>query len=397
MRESTSCRGTASLDVLFDSLASQARRSLLDTLWADDTESATLESLAIRQAAGPGQSPAEVTDARHERARASLHHVHLPKLDTAGLIEYDTDRGTVTPLDHPARRDSGVRAAIEGATTANPASLDALFEALATGRNRRILDVLSHQLGAIPVETLARELGATDLGAVESDVDAQPVDHLRASLRHHHLPHLAAADLVEYDPDASIVAYAGHPDLLVPWMHSVHQPDFRASLTDTSDDQEITTVEGRERVVSFGQSLCDRADDELFCMFTDTDLLEAGCLTRIRDAASRGVDVYLGTCDPAIHDYIDEHAPAVVHWEPRSDWLDVPVEGDRVGRLILADREAVMLGTLGEETDADHAAERAVVAGGADNTMVVMVGQLLQSRLDRLAEDPGGIEAVRSS
>lgn len=126
-------------------------------------------------------------------------------------------------------------------------------------------------------------------------------------------------------------------------------------------------------------------------MFTDSDLLEAGCLTRIRDASRRGTDVYLGTCDPDIRAYVREHAPEVVLWEPATDWLDLPVEGDRVGRLLLADREAVVLGTLGKAADGDVPEEQAIVVEGPDNALVVMVRQLLGARLAEF--DEAGEEA----
>jgi hypothetical protein len=69
------------------------------------------------------------------------------------------------------------------------------------------------------------------------------------------------------------------------------------------------------------------------------------------DASQRGVDVSLGTCDPTVRALIHENAPDIILWEPESDWLNSPVEDDRVGRLLMADRETLMLGTLGEETE----------------------------------------------
>jgi hypothetical protein len=214
-----------------------------------------------------------------------------------------------------------------------------------------------------------------------------------SSLRHADLPHLSEAGLVEYDADERTVAYEGHPQLRVPWMHSVLQPEFRQSLTGESSPDGVGEIEGREQVISFGQSLCDRADEELFCMFTDTQLLEAGCLTRIRDASRRGVDVYLGTRDPTVREYIQENAPEVVLWEPETNWLSLPVAGNRVGRLLLADREAVMLGTLKEKKAGGLHLEKSIIGEGPDNTLVVMVTQILSPYLERLDEEPADIEA----
>lgn len=122
-------------------------------------------------------------------------------------------------------------------------------------------------------------------------------------------------------------------------------------------------------------------------MFTATDLLEAGCFTRIRDAARRGVDVYLGTRDPTVREYVQEHAPEVVLWEPDTNWLDVPVAGDRVGRLLLVDREAVMLGTLSEETTDGVRGERALVGEGANDTLVTVIRQLVVPHLEPIDEE----------
>lgn len=120
-------------------------------------------------------------------------------------------------------------------------------------------------------------------------------------------------------------------------------------------------------------------------MFTDTDLLEAGCLTRIRDAArERDVDVYLGTRDPTIRDYIEENVPEVVLWEPNTDWLNLPAAGDRVGRLLLADREAVMLGTLVEQQSDGSRGEQAILGEGEHNTLVTMLCQLLGPHLEEI-------------
>lgn len=382
------------LDALFHCLSNGTRRRLLGHLYEQAPDALTRRDLATHLVPGYHDlPPADVSDDAFRRGFAALRHSHLPKLDAAGLIEQRTSREAVELADHPAFDDEGIVSVISGETDVESGSLDALFSALADGQRRTILDVLSHQFGPIHRETLARELGASERDVAESEVSTETVERLLVSLSHVHLPHLSDAGLIEYDADEQTVAYVGHPELRVQWTHSVLEPRFRPSLTGESEPAGIGEIDGREQVVSFGQSLCDRADEDLFCMFTDTDLLEAGCFTRIRDASRRGVDVYLGTRDPTVVEYIQEHAPAVTLWEPNADWLHMPVAEGRVGRLLLVDREAVMLGTIAGDSTDDVAEEQAIIAEGADSTLATMVRQLVAPHLEQLDDQSEEIES----
>ena len=374
------------LDALFRCLARSERRRVAGFVFEHAPDPLPQDELATMLAAWVHEkSYGDVAGEERQRAAGKLRHVHLPSLAAAGLIEHDTENHTVSLAEHPAFEDPGILEVIGDDPPDSPDSLDAFFRAIAEGRRRTALDALSHQFGSVHVETLARELAASGRDVRPSEMPDEDVESVLTSLLHVDLPHLSDAGLIEYDADDATVAYAGHPHLRVPWMHSVLRPEFRPSLTGESNPEGVGEIEGRERVISFGQSLCDRADEELFCMFTDSDLLEAGCLTRIRDAArERDVDVYLGTRDPAIREYVRENAPEVVLWEPNTDWLNLPAAGDRVGRLLLADREAVMLGTLLEErTDGFHE-EQAIVGEGEHNTLVTMVCQLLGPHLEEI-------------
>jgi DNA-binding transcriptional ArsR family regulator len=383
---------TESIDSIFASLASGERRHVLRVL--AERETVPVDELVATLAPETASEPrADEPTEDHEQTRRTLHHHHLPCLDAAGLLAYDTDEAVVERTGHPAYDDAGIRAVIED-EPADPASADALFEALAYGRRRTVLDVLSHQVGAIHLETLARELGTDGRDMSESELPASAVDRILRRLYHADLGPLVEAGVVSYDPEEEMVAYEGHPVLRVPWMHSVLEPEFRQHLTGESEPQGIGVVDGREQVISFGQSLCDRADQELFCLFTDSGLLEAGCLTRIRDASrERDVEVYLGTRDQTVTEYVEEHAPAVIVWEPNTDWLNLPVEDNRVGRLLMADREAVMLGTLGEQTEQGFAEEQAMVGEGSDNSLVVMLRQMLGPHIEHIDDEPEDVEA----
>jgi len=375
----------SSLDPVFDCLSNSDRRRMVELVHDRGPEPVPRDELATAVAGcSVGKPRSDVT---------VLHHVHLPKLTAAGLVEHDTDDDTVALGDHRAFEDQGILEVLEGDVSASAESLDSLFGAIADSRRRTILDVLSHQFGSIHVETLAREFETYGSDRRPSEVPAEEVSRTREHLRHVELPGLTEAGLVEYNPEEETVAYRGHPQLRVPWMHSVLQPDFRGNLTGEPKPTGIGEIQGRERVISYGQSLCEQADDELFCMFTDTKLLETGCLARIRDASRRGVDVYLGTRDPVVKEYVLENALEVILWEPRTDWLNLPAAGDRVGRLLLADREAIMLGTLLEEKTAGLHEEQAIVDEGKHNTLVTMICQLLGPHLEEIDEGTEDIEA----
>lgn len=83
------------------------------------------------------------------RMNSALHHTHLARLETAGLIELDSARGTVSTTNHAAFEDSGIIRAITGQHEGDSDSLDDLFRVLSDPYCREILDVLSHQFGPI--------------------------------------------------------------------------------------------------------------------------------------------------------------------------------------------------------------------------------------------------------
>lgn len=76
----------AELDSLFGVLADRRRRRLLAYLAGTDDGVATVSELADHVAAD---------DADPERVTVSLHHAHLPRLEDAGIVEYDARSETV--------------------------------------------------------------------------------------------------------------------------------------------------------------------------------------------------------------------------------------------------------------------------------------------------------------
>lgn len=110
---------------LFEALARRDRRVVL--YYLREHESASLDVLADLVTgwveAGPG--PDRAVD--HVEVRTALHHVHLPVLDTAGLVEYDPDGGRVVVADLSAGEEATLDAALRADTTEATVDLGGLL------------------------------------------------------------------------------------------------------------------------------------------------------------------------------------------------------------------------------------------------------------------------------
>ncbi|MFC6940913.1 hypothetical protein ACFQE8_13240 [Salinirubellus sp. GCM10025818] len=82
-------------ETVFSILSNRRRRYVLHFLKARDG-SVGLRELSERIAAWENDCrPEQVTSKERKRVYAALHQSHLPKMDRAGVIRYDPDRGTI--------------------------------------------------------------------------------------------------------------------------------------------------------------------------------------------------------------------------------------------------------------------------------------------------------------
>lgn len=316
--------------------------------------------------------------------RTALHHEHLPRLADAGLIERGDE--TVAATDHPLYDDPEVRHVLRE-TDGDDESVDALFEALGHERRCVALATLADLYQPIAPRRLAVRVAAVERDRSWTDVADAVVDRVHASLVHVHLPVLESASLVARDAETDRIEYEGHELLRTRWLTGEFGEPDETDGDAAAVDQVVQTLEGREAVVSTGQSLCERADEELFMLFTTTGLLERGCVARMRDAVERGVDVYLGSPDPRVREMVREEVPSAVVWEAERDWMNLPPAGGSVGRLVFADREAVMVGTLADGSGDGATGERAILGAGRENGLVLLLAELVEARLDHLAAE----------
>lgn len=85
---------------VFDLLRNQRRRFVLHYLKHNPDDDVALGDLAVRVAAWEYDvQPGEVSSTQRKRVYTTLQQSHLPKMDEAGILEFDEDRGVVTPTD----------------------------------------------------------------------------------------------------------------------------------------------------------------------------------------------------------------------------------------------------------------------------------------------------------
>ncbi len=262
-------------------------------------------------------------------------------------------------------------------------------------RHRDVVALLRDADGPLHVRDLATRLVEDDVSIVDESAFEERVDERVVSLHHRDLPTLAEADLLEYHPGRNVVeaidggsisAERTDGDGLEEVLTTLGSDGSSVTGTDdddVGDDTDVGILEGREAAIRYGRRLADESEEELFCLFVSNDLLEGECTCRARDAIERGVDVSFGSGNPEVRREAQEALPEATVWEPQYDWLHTPTY-PRIGRLVMADRRHVMLAILEEPPGDGTSEETAVVGRGAENPVVVLVRELLGSRLDHL-------------
>ncbi|MFC4544292.1 hypothetical protein ACFO5R_20390 [Halosolutus amylolyticus] len=84
---------------IFEVLRNQRRRYVLQFL-KQDGRPVELGDLAQQIAAWEYETTLDgVTPEQRKRVYTTLQQTHLPKMDTAGILEFDSDRGVIEPTD----------------------------------------------------------------------------------------------------------------------------------------------------------------------------------------------------------------------------------------------------------------------------------------------------------
>ena len=156
------------------------------------------------------------------------------------------------------------------------------------------------------------------------------------------------------------------------------------------DSVGVWTVAGRENVLDRARAMIDMADEELFLMVEREDLLVEACIRRIKAASNRGARIVVVSESPGVHESIESRVPDCTLIDATGDAIGVPVQGGVLGRIVMADREAVMVATLGSSDSAAEPDVMGIWGSGRENGFVAVLSQLLGNWLDDAKNVPVG-------
>ncbi|MFH5800343.1 TrmB family transcriptional regulator [Haladaptatus sp. CMAA 1911] len=169
------------------------------------------------------------------------------------------------------------------------------------------------------------------------------------------------------------------------------------------DDQtthEIWTLNGTSAVENRTQQLIENADEEIVLVIGHEAALTENLIEQLQAAQSADVRVLVGTSNDAIREQIDRAISDATIFVSQLDWLDSsPIrefDDTIITRLLLVDRETILVSSAHETESGSFENERAVFGHGFDNGIVViarrlMATGLLQSENVETGRDEAGI------
>jgi len=151
---------------------------------------------------------------------------------------------------------------------------------------------------------------------------------------------------------------------------------------ETEVTHEVWALSGDRGLTSRTRQLVDGAEHEVVIVIGHEGVVTPDLTERLAAAHDRGVDLLVGAESPELAAAIRESLPELHVFVSGLDWLSGSSEDDdttEISRLVLADREAILVSTFTAGPDGrDH--ELGVFGRGFDNGLVTIVRRLMATR-----------------
>jgi HTH-type transcriptional regulator, sugar sensing transcriptional regulator len=162
------------------------------------------------------------------------------------------------------------------------------------------------------------------------------------------------------------------------------------TIEDDGHVQEVWSLTGHDAIESRTLELIGEADSEVALLVVDEGILSESLFDALRTATDRDLSVVLGGQSESVTRSLERTLPGGRVFETGLDWLTGAESDDEVAisRILLVDRETLLIGSYYPDSEVDEPAEQAVFARGLQNGVVVLLRRLLTAGLPPV-NDPG--------
>ncbi|WP_129115895.1 TrmB family transcriptional regulator [Halegenticoccus tardaugens] len=148
-------------------------------------------------------------------------------------------------------------------------------------------------------------------------------------------------------------------------------------------DRAVWAIEHHENVTERTLALIEEAEEELVLLIFNDAILDDEMLSSLQQASDTGVSIHVGTVTDEIHQQLSVEVPGMtVFSSALLEWVSDTPENHGLGRVVMSDREAVLVSSIWGEPVLGFPDETAVWTAGVDHGFSVFVRNILTYELE---------------
>ncbi|OTF01987.1 transcriptional regulator [Halorubrum sp. SD683] len=201
----------------------------------------------------------------------------------------------------------------------------------------------------------------------------------------HSSPQVFRAVSVDEAVNTLRTEYADRVSSLRSALRGLEPPD---GVTGEEVTHEVWSLSGEQGITSRTQQLIEGASEEVVLVIGHEDTFTDRLAAALQDAKDRGVTVIVGAASESLRATIETALSNVEVFVSGLEWLQqssVPGDTTEISRLLLVDRQAILVSSFTRNGESGHEQEQAVFGRGFDNGLVAIVRRLMATGL--LSED----------
>ncbi len=155
---------------------------------------------------------------------------------------------------------------------------------------------------------------------------------------------------------------------------------------DTEVTHEVWALTGSAPISNRTQQLIDAAGRELVLIIGHRDVLTENLVAHLQVAQETGIELLIGTVSEQLRDRIQEALPNAEVFVSGLEWLSGSAsdqsEDVTISRLLLIDRNTILVSSVQEKDSDESLDEKAVFGRGFNNGIVVIARRLMATGLN---------------